>query len=113
MGSTTRESAPDNLVDMLKTSLARGSDAVKVTFTLPTTEFDQPVSVLGDFNGWDPFATPLKKRSNGTRSAVVEVPAGSAVRFKYLSADGRWFCDPDADTVLHDEYHTVDSLLVV
>jgi 1,4-alpha-glucan branching enzyme len=98
---------------MLKCSPARGSDTVKVTFTLPTAEFEQPVSVLGDFNGWDPHAHPLKKRSNGTRSAVVEVPAGQQVRFKYLASGGEWFCDPDADTVVHDEYHTLDSLLVV
>lgn len=98
---------------MLRCTNARSGDAVKVTFMLPASEVDQPVSVLGDFNGWDPFAHPLKKRSNGTRSATVEVAAGQALRFKYLAADGRWFCDPDADSVIHDEYHTVDSLLVV
>jgi 1,4-alpha-glucan branching enzyme len=98
---------------MLKCTPARGRDAVKVTFALAASEIDQPVSVLGDFNDWDPFANPLKKRSNGTFSASIEVPAGQALRFKYLTGDGNWFCDPDADTVVHDEYHTVDSLLVV
>jgi 1,4-alpha-glucan branching enzyme len=86
---------------------------VKVTFALPAEEVAQPVSVLGDFNNWDPYAHPLKKRSNGTCSAVVEVPAGSAFRFKYLAADGTWFCDPEAEAVVHDEYQVVDSLLVV
>lgn len=98
---------------MLSYKHARGGDVVKVTFALPAEEFDEPVSVLGDFNGWDPLAHPLKKRRNGTKSATVEVPAGQAVRFKYLAADGRWFCDPDSATIVHDEYHTVDSLLVV
>jgi len=86
---------------------------VKVTFALPAHDVDQPVSVLGDFNNWDPHAHPMKKRSNGTCSAVVEVPAGSAFRFKYLAADGTWFCDPEAEAVVPDEYHVVDSLLVV
>ena len=98
---------------MLRCTNARGGDAVKVTFALPAAETDVAVSVLGDFNGWDPLAHPMKKRSNGTRSATVEVPVGQAVRFKYLAADGSWFCDPDTETVVHDEYHTVDSLLVV
>lgn len=93
------------------TNIARGS-AVKVTFALPSTDTDQPVSVLGDFNGWDPAAHPLKRRSNGTRSATVEVPAGATLRFKYLAADGTWFCDPDADTV-PSPFDTVDSLVVV
>ena len=97
---------------MLKCTRSRGT-AVKVTFTLAPSLVDQPVSVVGDFNGWDPLANPLKKRSNGTRSVVVEVPAGHTIRFKYLAADGRWFCDPEADTVVHEEYHTVDSLLIV
>jgi len=97
---------------MLKCTPARG-DAVKITFALPAVDVDQPVSVLGDFNGWDPFANPLKKRSNGTLSSSIEVPAGHAFRFKYLGGDGRWFCDPDAETVEHDEYQTIDSLVVV
>jgi 1,4-alpha-glucan branching enzyme len=98
---------------MLKCTNAPGGEAIKVTFTLSASEVDQPVSVLGDFNGWDPLAHPLKKRSNGTRSAIVEVPAGQVMRFKYLAADGQWFCDPESPTVVHDEYQTVDSLLVV
>ena len=98
---------------MLKYTPARGGNAVKITFALPATDVEQPVSVLGDFNDWDPFANPLKKRSNGTFSASVEVPAGQTLRFKYLASDGNWFCDPDADTVVHDEYATVDSLVVV
>jgi 1,4-alpha-glucan branching enzyme len=102
---------------MLKTTARKSGTTkqalVKVTFALPSDDVAQPVSVLGDFNNWDPFAHPMKKRSNGTCSAVVEVPAGSAFRFKYLAADGTWFCDPEADAVVHDEYHVVDSLLVV
>lgn len=102
---------------MLKTTASKTGTKkqplVKVTFALPADDVAQPVSVLGDFNNWDPFAHPMKKRSNGTCSVVVEVPAGSAFRFKYLAGDGTWFCDPDAEAVVHDEYHVVDSLLVV
>jgi 1,4-alpha-glucan branching enzyme len=83
----------------------------KVTFALPIDDIDQPVSVVGDFNSWDPYAHPLKKRSNGTRSVSVELPAG-AYRFKYLTADGSWLTDPDADLVAND-YAGVDSLLPV
>ncbi len=95
---------------MIKRVPANG--AVKVTFALPVHEIDQPVSVVGDFNAWDPFAHPLRKRSNGTRSVSVELTAGAAVRFKYLTADGRWLTDPEADQVANDEYGTVDSLVV-
>ena len=90
---------------------ATAQDAVKVTFALPVDEIDQAVSVVGDFNAWDPYAHPLKKRSNGTRSVSVELAAGSLVRFKYLTADGAWLTDPDAEQVPNETYGTVDSLL--
>jgi 1,4-alpha-glucan branching enzyme len=99
---------------VLKRSLTR-DDAltVKVTFTLPVAEVDLPTSVVGDFNGWDPLAHPLKKRSNGTRSVTLEVPAGACYHFKYLSHDGTWFCDPAADGYEPNEFAAVNSVLRV
>jgi 1,4-alpha-glucan branching enzyme len=72
---------------------ALGSDEVKVTFAVPSTV--GLVSVVGDFNQWRPEATPLKPRSNGTRSAAVVLPAGHTYRFRYL-AEGGWFFDDEA-----------------
>lgn len=87
--------------------------SVKVTFVVLMSQCDRPVSVVGDFNGWDPLATPLRKRSNGTRSASVELPTGTTHRFKYLAEDGEWFCDDDADGLVENDYASVDSLLVL
>ena len=83
--------------------------SVKVTFVISSEECDQPVSAVGDFNEWDPHATPMLKRSNGTRSASVVLPVGGSYRFRYLADGGSWFCDPD----LGNETDSVDSLLVV
>jgi 1,4-alpha-glucan branching enzyme len=78
---------------MVKTSRPRRDGTVRVTFTLPAAEPAAAVSVVGDFNGWDPFAHPLRIRSNRTRSASVTVPSGSTLRFRYLADGGRWFDD--------------------
>jgi 1,4-alpha-glucan branching enzyme len=86
---------------------------VKVTFALPIADADLPTSVVGDFNGWDPLAHPLKKRSNGTRSVTLAVPAGAAYHFKYLAEDGSWFCDPAADDYEPNEFAEVNSVLRV
>jgi len=51
------------------------------------------VSVVGNFNDWDPFAHPLRRRANRARSAAVTVPAGSTLHFRYLAEGGRWFDD--------------------
>ncbi len=68
---------------------------VKVTFALPDTDVN--VSVVGEFNDWDPLAHPLKKRTNGTRSVVVEIPVGRAYQFRYLAEGGVFFNDDMAD----------------
>jgi len=77
----------------------RQSDTDTITFSLPIDQVDQAVSVVGDFNNWNPYAHPLKKRSNGTRSVKVELEPGRSYRFKYLAEDGSWLTDPDADIV--------------
>lgn len=97
---------------MIKRTKSTTPDVAKVTFALPSASVDQPVSVVGDFNDWDPYAHPLKKRSNGTRSVSVELSAGQSYRFKYLAADGTWLTDPDTEVVSND-YAGVDSLLPV
>src|ERR1700753_1700782 len=84
---------------MIKTSKPRRDGTVRVTFTLPTADPGGPVSVVGDFNGWNPFAHPLRTRSTRTRSASVTVPAGSTLRFRYLAEGGRWFDDEETGPV--------------
>jgi 1,4-alpha-glucan branching enzyme len=81
---------------MIKTSKPQRDGTVRVTFALPAEEPAAAVSVVGDFNDWDPFAHPLRIRSNRTRSASVTVPSGSTLRFRYLADGGHWF---DDDTV--------------
>ena len=78
---------------MIKTSKPRRDGTVRVTFMLPMEEPASAVSVVGDFNDWNPFAHPLRIRANRTRSASVTVPSGSTLRFRYLAEGGRWFND--------------------
>ena len=97
---------------MIKCSKAP-TGSVKVTFVLGVDECDRPVSVVGDFNGWDPLATPLRKRSNGTRSANIELPTGGSYRFRYLADGGIWFGDHDAELSANGDGPAGDSVLVV
>jgi 1,4-alpha-glucan branching enzyme len=78
---------------VIKTSKPGRDGAVRITFALPADEPSGAVSVVGDFNDWNPFAHPMKRRTNGTRSAVVTVPAGATLRFRYLAEGGAWFDD--------------------
>lgn len=84
---------------MLKKTRSVRAGTATLTFVLPVPDLDGPVSVVGTFNDWTPGAHPLRRRSNGTASASVVVPAGSTVRFRYLGTHGRWFDDADADEI--------------
>jgi 1,4-alpha-glucan branching enzyme len=81
---------------LIKTTKPGRSGTVRVTFALPADQPRGAVSVVGDFNDWNPFAHPLRRRANGTRSAGVTVPAGSMLRFRYLAEGGVWFDDETA-----------------
>jgi 1,4-alpha-glucan branching enzyme len=84
---------------VIKTAKADRADVVRVTFVLSADEPPGTVSVVGDFNDWNPFAHPLRRRGNGTRSAVARVPAGSTLRFRYLAEGGLWFDDEAGTSV--------------
>lgn len=96
---------------MLKVKSAGSKNVAKVTFALPATEAAGRVSVVGDFNGWDALANPLKRRSSGSRSVSVELPVSASYHFKYLADDGSWFCDPDVDDREPNEYGELNSVL--
>jgi 1,4-alpha-glucan branching enzyme len=74
-----------------------GQDEVKVTFSL--ADDGRPVSLVGDFNGWNPEVHPLRRRSNGTRSVSVVLESGQRASFRYLADGARFFDDPDGDAI--------------
>jgi 1,4-alpha-glucan branching enzyme len=69
----------------------------RVTFKLPPAQTGDAVSVVGDWNGWEPGRHQLVSRRDGTRSVSVVLTAGQTYRFRYLGTDGRWFDDEHAD----------------
>lgn len=69
------------------------------------------VSVVGDFNGWDPFVHPLKPRSNGTRSVSVTLPVSQRFAFKYLDEHGQWLDDDAAHEYVDNGAGGVNSVV--
>jgi 1,4-alpha-glucan branching enzyme len=85
------------------------SGKVKVTFALPDS--GECVSVVGDFNGWDPWVSPLRRRSNGTRSVTVALDRGRPYTFRYLSG-GQFFDEAEADEWPPNGYGGTHSVIV-
>ena len=96
---------------MIKQTPVKGSKKVKVNFVLPKESTAGKVSVVGDFNDWDPFVHPLRPRSNGTKSVTVTLPVSQRFAFKYLDDDGRWLDDDNADEYVDNGVGGLNSVL--
>lgn len=81
---------------MIRTQTLSGNRKVEVAFVLPKAPAG-PMSVVGDFNGWDPMVTPMTPGGEGLE-AKVTVDAGRRYAFRYLGVDGAWFNDDAAHT---------------
>jgi hypothetical protein len=76
--------------------------STRIQFVLPDDIHDGAISAVGTFNDWLPGAHKLVRRSNGTRSVTVAVPAGEQIQFRYLGEGGVWFDDEDAHAITPD-----------
>jgi hypothetical protein len=74
------------------------NNVARVTFRLPPGELaDGVVSVVGDWNGWQPGRHTFVPRRDGSRSVSVTLRTGRTYRFRYLADGGHWFDDEHAD----------------
>ena len=97
---------------MIRRRNVRNSDQVKIAFVLPGDHPYVKASVVGTFNDWDAAANPLKKRRNGTYSAVVTLDKGKQYVYRYVSSDGVWFNADDADQYVPNNMGTEDGVLL-
>jgi 1,4-alpha-glucan branching enzyme len=69
------------------------------------------VSVIGDFNGWNPAANPMKRQPDGAWTAQVNLSHG---HHQYLfSVDGQAYLDPRAQGVARTAEGERVSLLAI
>ena len=98
---------------MIAKTYSKKAKKCRVTFRLPEDVATDHVSVLGEFNDWDPTAHPLKLRKNGTYSTTVSLEAGKTYRFRYLADGDHWLNDDDADGLELNQFGTLDTIVLV
>jgi len=69
------------------------------------------VSIVGDFNGWNPSANPMQKGTDGAWLAKIELRHGHH-RYAFL-ADGQLVLDPTAMGITRDDQGQRVSLIAV
>lgn len=71
------------------------------------------VSLVGDFNDWDPAATPMGRRdAHDTWSVSLPVSRGRHV-YGFVVDGRRWLPDPAAPLAPEDGFGTASSVIVV
>jgi 1,4-alpha-glucan branching enzyme len=98
----------------LKKKYAKGSAVCSVTFSLPAdaAEGAGKVQLVGEFNGWDPLATPMKRAKNGAFSVTLDMANARDYRFRYLLDGVKWANDPQADRYEWCDYAQCDNSVV-
>jgi 1,4-alpha-glucan branching enzyme len=78
----------------------KSKPVVKVTFSLPAeaVEKTEKVSLIGEFNGWNPEeAIALKKQKDGSFKCSLDLVPGKEYQFRYLLDNDKWENDWEAD----------------
>src|SRR5262245_42758670 len=82
-----------------------------VQFVLSAPKASQ-VTVVGDFNQWDPAATPMVRREGGAWTAAIPVAPGRHV-YAFIVDGDRWVSDPAAPLAPEDGFGIRNSVIVV
>ena len=102
------------LVITARTTGIRGPHAPISTPQGVLFQIDAPeatlVNIAGQFNGWSPGATELKKGPDGVWSITLELKKGAKHRYKYL-IDGFWLPDPENPAAEPDGFGGYNTLI--
>ena len=102
----TTPSLPPGVADVSTTCELR-----LVQFVLRAPKASQ-VTVVGDFNQWDPVATPMMRRQGGAWTAAIPVSPGRHV-YAFIVDGDRWVADPAAPLAPEDGFGIRNSVIVV
>jgi 1,4-alpha-glucan branching enzyme len=73
----------------------------------------ESVSLAGDFNGWDPLATPLERNDAGLWSTEIVVSRSARVEYKFIVNGNRWLEDPSNGMKAPDQFGGLNSVVVL
>jgi len=99
---------------MLKKQYVKSRKIAKITFELAKSEIETDISaelpaenvfLVGEFNDWDPAATPMKySKKKKAFTVTLDLEPGRQYQFRYL-VDGAYWCnDWAADAYIPGEF---------
>jgi len=99
----------------IKKVYLKSKDVCKVTFRLPKIAAPgaKKACIVGDFNNWNIYATPMKKLKSGDFTITLELEPGEEYQFRYLIDDDRWENDWNADKYVKSPFGSENSVVYV
>jgi 1,4-alpha-glucan branching enzyme len=94
-----------------KRKLANG--LTRVTFSTPALDGAETVHLVGEFNNWDPIATPMEKRADGSWKVDRKLENRLSYEYRYLVNGLEWHNDSVADAYVANPYGTENSVVVL
>ncbi len=87
----------------------------KVTFRIDADAAGatKEARLVGDFNDWNPEATPMKRLKTGGFTATLDLDAGKDYEFRYLMNGVAWENDWGADAYVPTAFGSENSLVRV
>ena len=82
----------------------------KIQFSLKAVEAKK-VSLVGEFNNWNPDADPMQRNENGTWTKTKMLLPGN-MEYKFY-VDGEWTQDPENSMICPNCFGTQNSVVKI
>jgi hypothetical protein len=94
------------------TAAAPGAAPERIVRLVLSAPAARAVQLAGDFNGWRPEATPLRRAADGVW--VADLPLAAGRRYQYMFVvDGEWITDPAAPIRVDDGFGGRNAVLEI
>lgn len=96
----------------LTKKLSKDKTVCKVGFSLAEEIVGdaKKLFLAGEFNAWKP--APMRK-AKGAFSLSLELPTGASYQYRYLTGEGVWLNDTEADCYVFNAFADADNSVVV
>lgn len=82
-----------------------------VTFSMPDLPGVSDLFLVGEFNKWDPSATPMDKDKTGGWTVKVTLEAGKDYQYRYRDSQNVWHNDWSPDAYVRNEHGGDNSVV--
>ena len=99
----------------IKKQYLKSRPVCKATFRIPEEMGNSAESahIVGEFNNWTLFSTPMKKLKSGAFTTTLELKPGKEYQFRYLLDQKIWENERDADKSVPTPYGDSENSVII